>query len=64
MSRPKTERNEEIISKRNQDPKKWTWTRLGNLYNMHRTRPQKIYRAYMKLDKKVIPKRNVDSSVA
>lgn len=42
-TRPKMQRNRELIAKRIQDPSKWSWGELGKYFNIHRTTAKDVY---------------------
>ena len=40
---PNEERNQLLIQKRISDPKKWTWGKLGERFNIHRSVAKQIF---------------------
>jgi hypothetical protein len=40
---PNVDRNRSLIQKRIADPKKWTWAKLGQEFNVHRTVAKQIF---------------------
>lgn len=40
---PKEQRNESLIQKRIKDPKLWTWGRLGEHFEIHRSVAKEIF---------------------
>jgi hypothetical protein len=40
---PKELRNQTLVQKRIEDPKKWTWAKLGQQFEMHRTVAKEIF---------------------
>ncbi len=40
---PNEERNQSLVQKRISDPKKWTWGKLGEHFNIHRSVAKEIF---------------------
>jgi hypothetical protein len=40
---PNDERNAALVQKRIHDPKKWSWAKLGEHYNIHRSVAKEIF---------------------
>ncbi|MDQ3014779.1 MAG: hypothetical protein M3Q73_02875 [bacterium] len=40
---PNSDRNRSLINKRISDPKKWTWAKLGQEFNLHRSVSKQIF---------------------
>lgn len=40
---PKELRNQSLVQKRIQDPKKWTWGKLGEFFEVHRSVAKEIF---------------------
>jgi hypothetical protein len=40
---PNEVRNQSLVQKRIRDPKKWTWGKLGEYYNIHRSVAKQIF---------------------
>lgn len=44
----KITRNKELVAKRLQDPKLWSFAALGKLYNLHKTTVEEIFKRDVK----------------
>lgn len=40
---PNEQRNQQLVTKRLSDPKKWTWGKLGEHFNIHRSVAKEIF---------------------
>jgi hypothetical protein len=47
MSHVKKQRNERIIKLRLKDPKKWTWKKLADEFNISRPTAYMVYKRYI-----------------
>lgn len=48
MSSNNTERNEEIVKKRLDNHKKWSFGELGKFYNLHKTTVENVFKRDLK----------------
>lgn len=44
----KIQRNKELVAKRLKDPKLWSFAKLGELYNLHKTTVEEIFKRDVK----------------